>query len=160
MYSCVLNPTYSDDEFARLFNDSWEKLPAHHKQFTQEESLIKQKSRIERMNYVLGVYEDGYLIFIEAGIENDNKVSLASAYFGKNASGSKSYIHDTDWISAVDNFKSYETNFTEFTFTTINGSSIDNCFAGVVNEEDYSNVETGTAEQNGVTYNGLKYTVG
>ena len=36
MYSCILNPTYSDNEFTRLFNDSWEKLPAHHKQFTQE----------------------------------------------------------------------------------------------------------------------------
>tara|TARA_B100001093_G_scaffold316218_1_gene301695 strand:+ start:1177 stop:1656 length:480 start_codon:yes stop_codon:yes gene_type:complete len=158
MYSCVLNPTYSDDEFARLFNDSWEKLPAHHKQFTQEESLTKQKSRIERMNYVLGVYEDDYLIFIEAGIENDNKVFIVSAYFGKNASGSKSYVYDPNWSSALNHFKSNETNFTEFNFTTINGSSIDNCFAGVINENDYSGVETGTAEQNGVTYNGTKYT--
>jgi hypothetical protein len=156
MYSCVLNPTYSDDEFARLFIDSWEKLPAHHKQFTQEESLIKQKSRIERMNCKIGIYKDGYLLCLFSGIENNGKVGLVSAYFGKNASGSKNYIYDSDWVSTFESFNN--TNFAEFGYSTISGSSIDSCFTGErINNAGYSDVETGTTEQDGVTYNGLKY---
>ena len=79
MYSCILNPSYTDAEFARVFNDSWGKLPSHLTQFTQEESLIKQQSRVAKMNCNIAVYEDSYLLALLSGIENDKKVILVTS---------------------------------------------------------------------------------
>jgi len=157
MYSCILNPSYSDDEFARLFNDSWGKLPGHLTQFTQEESLTKQQSRVAKMNCVIGVYEDDYLLALLSGIVNDRKVVLVSAYFGADASGSKSYIHNSDWINTVETFN--KNNFSEFGFTTIDNSSVD-VHAKTqesIRDSGYAATETQSNEHEGVKYNGSNY---
>lgn len=157
MYSCTLNPSYTDDEFARLFNSSWDKLPDDMKGLSQADALDVQKSRVAEMNCVIGVYEDSYLLALLSGVVNDGRVVLVSAYFGADSNGSKSYIHNADWTSAVETFN--KANFTDFGFTTVNSSAIDVFSKSQESLRDslYAGTEVQTNEQEGVTYNGSNY---
>ena len=157
MYSCILNPSYTDEEFARVFNDSWAKLPSHLTQFTQEESLTKQQSRVAKMNCNIGVYEDSYLLALLSGIENDKKVILVSAYFGKDSTGSKAYVHNADWYNTVIDFS--KEHFDEFGFTTIDSSPMDIHAKTQIGVRDtrFGDAVTQTDDHEGVTYNGSNY---
>ena len=159
MYTCTLNPTYSDAEFKRVFDDSWPKMSEIFSGISQESVCQRQSDRLKKMDCVIATYDDGFLLSLYAGVINENKVSLVSAFFGKDQSGSKSYLYNDQWLQAAEN--TIKSNFSEMTFTTIDNTSIDNHAKAKkpIFIEAYTSMEQDEAgeDDNGTIYNALSY---
>jgi len=100
MYTCTLNPTYTDEEFSRLFEDSWDKMS---EQFSLSKTDAKEKNqkRVKRMDQIGAVYKDGYMIYLFAGMVNNNVFKMDFALFGKDLSGSRNFLHDDNFLNAI-----------------------------------------------------------
>lgn len=156
MYTCVLNPTYTDEEFSRLFEDSWDKMS---EQFSLSKTDAKEKNRkrVKRMDQIGAVYKDGYMIYLFAGMVNNNVFKMDFALFGNNASGSKSYLHDEQFLGSISEaLNSYDSVI----FNPVKGSSIDS-YRNTVQTKTVTLIgdvdKDETIEDNGVTYHVTKH---
>lgn len=123
MYTCVLNPSYTEEEFDRVFNDSWPKMSEQFGGDSQDVVRERQKFRVTKMNQRGAVYKDGYMIYFFAGAVEGTTFKMTFALFGNNANGSKSYLHSSDFLSAINT--TLGTEYTEVVFNPVEGSSID-----------------------------------
>lgn len=122
MFNCVINPTYSDVEFTRIFNESWDKMSAQFS-ITQEQAAAKHVKRVKRMNKRVAVYENDLMIAFFAGAIINNVFKMDFAIFGQNSSGSKSYLHDDEFLSCIST--TFNGVFDSVIFNSVQGSTID-----------------------------------
>jgi len=158
MFICTLNPDYTDEEFTRLFDDSWEKMSDQYSNFTQEEAKEKHRKRVKRMDQIGAVYKDGYMIYLFAGMINNNVFKMDFALFGNNTSGSKSYLHDEQFLGSISEaLNSYDSVI----FNPVEGSSIDS-YRNTIQPKTVTLIgdvdKDETIEEEGVTYHVTKHT--
>ncbi len=154
MFTCTLNPDYTDEEFTRLFNDSWEKMSDQYSNFTQEEAKEKHRKRVKRMDQRGAVYKDGYMIYLFAGMVNDNVFKMDFAIFGKDLSSSRNFLHDDNFLNAIN--VTLNPVYDSLIFNPVAESSIDSYM-----EEKKGKTKTligpltkdESITENGITYN-------
>jgi len=100
MYTCALNPSITDVEYARVFDDSWAFMSEQFGGATQEAARDNEKHKLSLQN-TLVTYEDGYLLSIYGADAYNNKVTLTSAFYGYALDGSKNYLHNTEWLTSI-----------------------------------------------------------
>lgn len=123
-YTCTVDPSYTDEEFDVLFNDSWDYIEGIFSGYTQQEVRDRQRGRVKRMDVTLGCYEDGHLLALISGALEGGVVKLVSAFFGRDFSGSRAYVYSDDWVKSVDDL--LDQNFEYMYKTTIDETPIDN----------------------------------
>lgn len=153
MYTCTLNPTYTDEEFSRLFEDSWDKMS---EQFSLSKTDAKEKNqkRVKRMDQIGAVYKDGYMIYLFAGMVNNNVFKMDFALFGKDLSGSRNFLHDDNFLNAINT--TLNPVYDSLIFNPVAESSIDSYM-----EEKKEKTKTligpltkdESITENGITYN-------
>lgn len=122
MYTCVLNPSITDVEYARAFNDSW---PFMYEQFapeTQEQARAMEKHKMGLQQTVVS-YEDGYLLSIYGADIQEGRVTLSTAFYGYALDGTKNYLYDNNWLSKIQEVLN---DYGDVFWGTVSGSSIDN----------------------------------
>ena len=155
MFICTLNPAYTDEEFTRLFDDSWEKMSSQYSNFTQEEARNKHKRRIKKMDQIGAVYKDGYMIYLFAGMVNNNVFKMDFAIFGKNIAGSRSYLYDQDFLDAINN--TLEPVYDSLIFNPVSESSIDSYREE--KKEQTKDLIGSLAREESITEYGVTYTI-
>jgi len=123
MYTCVLNPSITDVEYARVFDDSWAFMSEQFGGATQEAARANEKHKLSLQN-TLVTYEDGYLLSIYGADAYNNKVTLTSAFYGYALDGSKNYLHNAEWLTSIQTV--LNANYDKVFWGTVAGSSIDN----------------------------------
>tara|TARA_B100000965_G_C19603362_1_gene764392 strand:- start:5511 stop:5996 length:486 start_codon:yes stop_codon:yes gene_type:complete len=159
MYTCVLNPSYTDEEFDRLFNDSWNSMSEQFGGDSQEAVRNRHRVRVKRMDQIAAVYKDGYMIAFFSGAVIDSTFKMIFALFGKTQANSKAYIHSQDFLSAIST--ALKTQYNEVVFNPVEGSSIDSYrdFIQPQTETLIGDViRNETVEEEGVTYHVTKHT--
>ena len=155
MFTCTLNPDYTDEEFTRLFDDSWEKMSDQYSNFTQEEAKEKHRKRVKRMDQRGAVYKDGYMIYLFAGMVNDNVFKMDFAIFGKDNSNSRSFLYEQEFFDSIN--ATLNPVYDSVTFNPVSGSSIDS-YMGSKKEQTKEMI--GSLEKDeSVTSEGVTYTI-
>lgn len=156
MYTCVLNPSYTNEEFDRVFNDSWSSMSEQFGGDSQDAVRNRHRARVKRMDQIAAVYKDGYMISFFSGAVEGSTFKMTFALFGKTQDNSKSYIHSTDYLKTIND--TYKTKFTDIFFTAIQGSSIDG-YRDTINSEIKNVTRNETVEEDGVSYHVTKYQI-
>ena len=154
MFTCVLNPTYTDEDFSRLFEDSWDKMS---EQFSLSKTDAKEKNqkRVKRMDQIGAVYKDGYMIYLFAGMVNNNVFKMDFALFGKDIAGSRSFLYEQDFFDSIN--ATLKTVFDSVIFNPVSGSSIDSYMGS---RKDQTKTMIGSLEKDeSVTSEGVTYTI-
>lgn len=155
MFTCTLNPDYTDEEFTRLFDDSWEKMSDQYSNFTQEEAKEKHRKRVKKMDQRGAVYKDGYMIYLFAGMVNDNVFKMDFAIFGKDTSNSRSFLYEQEFFDSIN--ATLNPVYDSVTFNPVSGSSIDS-YMGSKKEQTKEMI--GSLEKDeSVTSEGVTYTI-
>ena len=157
MYTCVLNPSITDAEYERVFDDSWAFMSEQFGGVTKDVVRDNEKHKLSLQN-TLVTYEDGYLLSIYGAHASGNKVTLTSAFYGYALNGSKSYLHNAEWVSSIQAV--LNNNYGEVFWGTVADSSIDNhvkarkskiaAYFGEANQDE-------VVETDGTSYNVLTY---
>lgn len=124
MFTAILNPTFTDIEFDRLFNDSWSKMSDQFHGQSLEVTKVRIKNNFRLHGCIVATYEDGYLLSLYAGDVVDSVAHFMVALIGRNQAGSKSYLYDPEWLRVAEDLN--KQNFTSIEFGTQQGSSMDN----------------------------------
>ena len=155
MFTCTLNPDYTDEEFTRLFDDSWEKMSGQYSSFTQEEAKAKHRNRVKRMDQIGVVYKDGRMIYFFAGMVDNNIFKMDFALFGKDIAGSRSFLYEQDFFDSIN--ATLKTVFDSVIFNPVSGSSIDSYMGS---KKDQTKTMIGSLEKDeSVTSEGVTYTI-
>ena len=157
MYTCVLNPSYTDEEFDRVFNDSWSSMSEQFGGDSQDAVRNRHRARVKRMDKIAAVYKDGYMVSFFCGAVEESTFKMTFALFGKTQDNSKAYIHSAGYLKAIND--AFETKFTCVFFTTIEGSSLDG-YRGTINSEIENVTRNETVEEDSVSYHVTKYLIG
>jgi hypothetical protein len=154
MYTCALNPSYTDEEFDRLFNDSWNSMSEQFGGDSQEAVRNRHRVRVKRMDQIAAVYKDGYMIAFFSGAVIDSTFKMIFALFGKDLSGSRNFLHDDNFLNAIN--VTLNPAYDSLIFNPVAGSSIDSYM-----EEKKEKTKTligpltkdESITENGITYN-------
>tara|TARA_R100001440_G_scaffold16970_2_gene28755 strand:- start:1992 stop:2519 length:528 start_codon:yes stop_codon:yes gene_type:complete len=99
--------------FRGLFNDSIDKINAGTFLFkeakTDEEKYQFFKQQLDKQlsdsdGFTIQIKKDNVIVGIASGRVRDKVFNVTITFFGKDASGSRAYLYDTDWITAMKNF--------------------------------------------------------
>tara|TARA_R110002096_G_scaffold351713_1_gene544728 strand:+ start:115 stop:606 length:492 start_codon:yes stop_codon:yes gene_type:complete len=157
MFTAEINPEINDEEFARLFDSSWESM----KDFIpagKEQALAGHKASLRRFDTIVAVYEDGYLLTMLCGVASGSELIYKTAYFGQNEAGSRSYAYTTDWSDAIDDLMS--ANFDEYHISTLTQTPIeayDIARRDLVIQSRGNALESKDQIINGEQFHGIKY---
>lgn len=158
MYTCVLNPSYTDEEFDRVFNDSWSSMSEQFGGDSQDAVRNRHRARVKRMDQIVAVYKDGYMISLFSGAVEGSTFRMTFALFGKTQDNSKAYIHSTDYLKAIND--AFKTKFTDVLFITVKDSSIDSYRVSIQPQTETligDLIRDDSVEEEGVTYHVTKH---
>ena len=119
----------ADSDRDRLIDDSLEKIDGG-STFPFEAGLTTEQKKDVFKNYIqiwlddargyaFGISKDGLLISLFIGEIDGDTFKSTYAFFGKDATASRAYLYDDDWISSLKNFLASQISVFTY-FETIN----------------------------------------
>lgn len=134
-YSWVINYSISDSDFDRLVNDSIESLRTSFVAKTDNQIKDYLQKLRTKMQYNITGFKDDHLVMYLNGTQEGDTYTFANALYGRDASGSRSFLHDMNWHIYAGNF------LTDNNITNIVQPGIEN--STCVNYLETANTETG-----------------
>ncbi len=157
MFTTVLNPEVTTEEFNRLFDATWESMKAHFDQ-PKEQVYESHLRHLIRFDVQIGVYSDDYLVTLLCGHADDDVLVYKVAYFGQDINGSRAYAYGDEWGAALD--QAMANNFTSYHVSTHEGSAID-VYTDTMRPKAVSTrgapLDSGQETVAGQNFNALKY---